>query len=483
VSGSRLREIAGSSAKVGLATLAGLVGWVVGGKILALELGAAGVGVFGLLRQLQQNLTTVATCNGATALVQGISTRTGDDRARYARTLGRIYLAGGIGVSLVMLLGAPWLGPWLVPDAQGVALLRWLSLAVLATTAQAYYTGLLTANRSIDALVRAQVLGPVAVLVLAWPMARLVRAGQPAGLVLMLIAPGAAIAAAAYLRARKAGLLPAPSRAPVDRSAVRSFFRMSGVYLLAGLVGTGTQYLQSRLVAGSLGLSEAGIYWVAWTLSMSYVSIILGSYGSYYMPALSALADPEERRALIRDYLHLALLVMPVLVVGVILFKPWIVRLMFSVELLPSLRVMRWMLVGDLFKGVSWVLAFPMLAFGELRLFVATEVAFNLASLGATWAWLAWGGGVEGLGVIFLVLYVAYLGAMAFYIWKVHGFRARGAEAVAFLAGLALVGVASVPTWSETRVTASSLLVAVPCLAVFAAWGVRWVGSRRERTS
>ncbi len=471
--------------KVGVATIAGLLGWVVGGKILAVELGAAGVGVFGLLRQLLQNLTVFATFNGTNALVQGLASRSGEAQARYAGVVARIYGAGGVLVALVLLLGAPWLGERLIPHPQGATLLRWLALAVLALNAQSYFVGLLNGHQAVDALVRSQVLGPLSVLLLAYPVARLVRGGEPAGLVMMLGVPGAVVGVAAMVRARHSGWFQ-PREHRFDRRDATAFFRMSAVMVASGLLSTGTQYVQNRLIAEYLGLDQAGMFWVAWTLSMTYVTVLLGSYGTYYMPALSALHDRPARHALIRDYLRLALLVMPLLVSLVILLKPWIVLLMFSPKLLPALSVMRWMLVGDFFKGIAWVLAFPMLAFNEMRWFFWTEALFNLALAGSAWGWLASGGGIEQLGALFLVMYGLYLILMCAYIGWVHGFRPRRGEAIGFVAGLGLVIAASALTWNDQSVRASSAIAWILLVAVFGAISKRFqwpfglgTGSRR----
>lgn len=465
--GSRFREIVASALKVGVATFASLLGWVVGGKILALQLGPAGVGIFGLLRQLLQNLILIATFNGTTALVQGLASRTGEQRARYRASVGRLFAIGGGSVALVLLAGSPWLGPLLVPDPHAATLVRWLALAVIVGTANAYYTGLLNAERAVNALVRSQLLGPVVVLVLAYPMAKLVQHGQPIGLVVMLMAPGAAVALGAMLRSRS--IAPAPARSGIERRDAAAFFGMSAVVLVCGLMSTASQYLLSRFVAARLGLEQAGMFWVAWTLSMSYVTLVLGSYGTYYMPALSALQDPTRRRALIRDYLRLALLFMPVLVSGVIAMKPLIIRVMFSTSMLPAVKTMRWMLIGDFLKGIAWVLAFPMIAFNEMRWFFWTELAFFLGLAGAGWAWLAGGGSVEGLGALFLFLYATYLVTMCFYVGSQHGFRFRPGEVARFGAGLALVLVSSSLTWDAVEVAPGRVaLVGLLCCAFLA---------------
>lgn len=86
-------EILIAALKVGTATLASLVVWMVASKMLTLQLGAAGVGIFGMLRQLLQYLGVVATINDQTAMVQGISQRSGDELKRFTNSVFRIQAA------------------------------------------------------------------------------------------------------------------------------------------------------------------------------------------------------------------------------------------------------------------------------------------------------------------------------------------------------------------------------------------------------
>jgi hypothetical protein len=145
---------------------------------------------------------------------------------------------------------------------------------------------------------------------------------------------------------------------------------------------------------------------------------------------------------------------MPVLVSLVIVVKPWVVLAMFSAKLLPALAVMRWMLIGDFFKGVSWVLAFPMLAYNEMRWFFWTEAVFNVALAIAAVGILVLVPRIEYLGAAFLGMYVCYLGAMRWYLRRKHGFRLETGDLWRFAGGLALVLGTSALTWSADRVSA-----------------------------
>ena len=447
------REALNAGFKVGLGSIASLFSSMIAGKVLAVFLGPAGVGLYGLLRQLLQNLALLGSFSGQAALVHGIASH--PERVKQGRfavsVLGVQVLLASL-VTFSLILSAPWLGPWLIPHADAAALLRWLSLAMLVMVAQAYATGLLNGHRLITELVIAQIMGAVGILIVLLPVIWLIRKGHPFGYVLMLGGPGVGVTWVSARAVRRRGLLPLMKGLIVHLEDAKQFFSMSAVMLTTGLVAAGAQFLQSWLIAKRMGLAEAGQFWTAWTLSMSYVSLVLGSLGTYYLPSLSRLTEPEARRSLIRVYLRLALLTMPLLVSVVIVFKPWMIRAMFSDSLLPALKVMRWMLIGDLFKGMSWVLSFPMLAFSDMRWFFWSEVGFSLGMLIAAYSWLALGGDIEGLGILFMVLYVCYLPTTMLYIHFKHGLRFQGSESLVFVLGLSLVILLSAFTWKDEGV-------------------------------
>jgi PST family polysaccharide transporter len=468
-----MRDILRSAAKVGIATVASLLGWMVAGKIISLQVGAVGVGLFGLLRQLLTNLTVISTFNGQTALVQGVACRPEGEQDRYAGTVLRIQALITGTLVLGLIFGAPVLASRLIPHSHAVPMLRWLAVGVLAMSAQAYFLSLLNGHRLVDALMKSQLPGPLAVLLMVLPTVWLVRGGRPAGFIIMLAVPAAVVALAAALACHRKGLLPRWKWEWPNVADSGYFFRISSVLFIAGLFTSSVQYFQNWMVAWHLGLEQSGQYWVAYSLSMSYVTLVLGSYGTYYLPSLSQVADPAERRALIRTYWRLALIAMPVIVSLVVVFKPWVVRLMFHATLLPSLKVMRWMLIGDLFKGLSWVLAIPMVAFGEMKWFFWSETLFALGTAGATWLWVGHGGGIEGLGFLFAAGYLLYLATMTMYIGLRHGFRWQIQEFWGFLGGIALVGGLSAVTWHDQTVRPLAMILGLTLIGGFLAFMIR----------
>ena len=467
-----MRDILLAALKVAVSTLANLLGWMLAVKIISFESGAAGVGLFGLLRQLLQYLVVVTTFAGTTAIIQGVASREGEAQRRYLGSVQTIMLLMVVGGAGILFLGAPYFATRLIPHPQAIQLLRWLALASICMSAQALYTSVLTGHRLLNQLVVSQLVGPVFAVVLVLPMLWLVRNGDSAGYVLMLGLPAAGVAMAAGWSAAKAACLPA-FRMSIQMEDAAYFFRMSTVLMATGIVTTGAQYFMNWMVAGRLGLEMAGFYWTAWTLSMAYVTLALGSFGNYYMPSLTRLSDPAERRALMRSYLLMVLVAMPALVSLAILFKPLVVRVLFSAALLPALQVMRWMLLGDLFKGVAWVLSFPMLAFQEMKWFFWSEVLFTLGMAGVGWLVIAFGGGIEGLGMSFLVLYFGYMVTMMVYAYTKHGFVMELNEAFHLAAGILLLCLISTLTWHQQTMTLGSTAIGLGLISLFLTYSIR----------
>lgn len=474
-----MRDILKAVSKVGFGTLAGLLASVVTGKVLALELGAAGVGLYGILRQLLQTLALLGTFNGQSVLVQGIGRLSEPtEQLRFSGSVLGLQLLMGALVASVLLIGAPWLGALLIPHEQATPLLRWLALAMLVLVLNLFVLGLLNGHRLVNQIVKFQVWGVGVTLLTILPSVWLIRRGYSVGFVLMLVGSAAFVTAAAAIALARRGLMPTLRSLTIRRVDAVQFMRMSSVLTVAGIIATGAQYGQSWMVAKWLGLAHAGQFWAAWTLSMSYLTLVLSALGTYYLPSLSRITDALERRELVRTYLKIVLLFVPVLVSVVVVLKPWVIRIMFSSEMLPALEVMRWMLIGDFFKAVSYVIAYPMLAFNNMKWFFWTDLLFSVGMATASFIWIASGGGIEGLGVIFMFAYVVFLGAAMCYIRIEHGFHFTGAEGWRFGVGLLLVLLVSLLTWNSQIVSMADLAGGVGIVAVYCALALRGTGWR-----
>jgi hypothetical protein len=126
-----------------------------------------------------------------------------------------------------------------------------------------------------------------------------------------------------------------------------------------------------------------------------------------------------------------------------------IVTILYSREFIPALDIIQWMLIGDYFKAIAWVLATPMLAFADLRVFFWTELFWNAGMVIGAWAALFLFHETWMVGAVFLILYVIY-GTFCYWYAKVrYGFRLPVREKWLWFSGFAIVVSVSIFMWGE----------------------------------
>jgi PST family polysaccharide transporter len=79
----------------------------------------------------------------------------------------------------------------------------------------------------------------------------------------------------------------------------------------------------------------------------------------------------------------------------------------YSHKFIPTIGILEWQLIGDIFKFSSWTMSFAILARCSSTIYFLTEVAGGLASILATGLAVHWFG-LNGLGIGFLAAYVIY---------------------------------------------------------------------------
>ncbi len=86
------------------------------------------------------------------------------------------------------------------------------------------------------------------------------------------------------------------------------------------------------------------------------------------------------------------------------------------------MELLQWQTVGNVFKLASWPLAFSLVAAGRSKLFLLTEVSFNIIFIAAVWLFLpSFGLLVTAIG--FVVGYIVYFALVTMLVRHVQEFR------------------------------------------------------------
>jgi O-antigen/teichoic acid export membrane protein len=449
-----MREILRAGIKTGSGTLAVIFFGVLSTKIMALVLGPAGMGLFSLLSSMQSMMVTLGSLGGQEALVQGLSSRDGRERDVYMVTTFWLVLLGAAATAGSLIVFAPSIALRMIGQdgPQIVSLVRWLALPVCLSIGYSFFNAVLNGFRSIGTMAVAQAAAAAVGLLLAYPVASWAQSGFPSAFVALMTARAAISGSIVLLIAWRAGWLAPLSdhlRSGLDPAAVRHFFSIAGTTLVAGLVHSSmTLAVRALVVKSPAGLAGAGIFDVAWTLSSTYVMLILSSFGTYYFPTLAGTKDPQARNTLIRQLMRLQVLLMVPLVVAVVALKPLMIQALYSDKFLESLHIIRWMLIGDYIKVASFVLTMPLLAYADMKAYFWTDASLNvgfwlLSILGVRYA------GVEGVGASFAVTYALFFVYLFLYVRRRYDLSFSPTLVRQWLLGIAFVCAASWTTWND----------------------------------
>jgi PST family polysaccharide transporter len=418
-----------------------------GSKIVAAMLGPAGTALVSTLQQTRDAAVTVATANGRTALVQGLSGGDPVFRREYLRTSILIFSIGIAIATCALVVAREGVTVWAGLSPTRSALVAWLALPVVLTSSFVFLSALANVFGEIGKLAWAQVFLSAVAVAGAWPLMQLVREGTPQALDAWFgISALASVASGWWMIAKHRATL----RTWIDGHgrwwnwrAARHFLSISGAMMTTGLLGSVVLLALRARIIHSEGLTGAGLFDAAWAISMRHVTLVLSSMQTYYLPLLASAHDREERSGQIARVLIVSTVVMAPLVVALELANPWVLTLLYSDSFRPAEGVLRWTLVGDYLKVTSWVLAMPMLAVADMKMFLATDLTAQIVLVGSALALSTMLKPSEGIAIAFVVCYAVNLAICYCYSRRRHAFRPTVALTILWLAGLLLVVAAA----------------------------------------
>ncbi len=365
-----------SSSIIGGAQIVTIVASLVKMKVVALLMGPVGVGLIGLYMNLVATAASISSLGIATTGVRQVVAasadggETGVGHARRVLFWGSVVLASLGGV--LFWLSSDWIARIVLSDQSRSDDVAWLSLGVVATVVTSSQGALLTGLRKVGDLARINLgtgvfgalFGVLAISI--WPAYGLV--------IMVVIAPTLSFAfGRLYITrlGRPAGPRPRFSEITQDWGAmarVGAAFMISSVIVLLG------QLAIRSLVQRELGADALGQFQAAWSISVTYLGFVLGAMTTDYFPRLTAaMRDRASAVKLINEQVEVALLLCAPVVLAMLAFSPWIIRLLYSSDFGPAVEVLRWQLLGDVLKVISWPLGFMQQARGAGKTFLATE--------------------------------------------------------------------------------------------------------------
>jgi PST family polysaccharide transporter len=414
-------------------------------KTAALLLGPLGIGEIGLFLNLVQFIATIGALGLGTSAVRQIAEAIGredlQDVAAARRALLWISIASAVVVAIAFTIFVEPIGHTMSLSAEQIAAAPWLSVAAGATILSGVPVALLIGYRRIahQALVQigGAVLGTVIGLICLFVWGRDGIIGYT------ISAPLTQLAFGLLFAFRLPRIEEAFDPLRIRRQAVAMV--SLGIPFTAGALSmTGGMLALRALISDRLGLSALGQFTAAWTLCVTYVSFVLQATGADYFPRLSsAISDVERTHRTITEQLEVTLLMSLPLIVAVQAMGPWLLQLLYSSAFVEAVTVVRWQVLGDLFKIAATPIAYVMLAsrrgktywLGETLaialLVILTEVMIDRVGLAST-------------GIAYVGMYIGYFAFALLVAWRLTGFILARSSVVTLIGATAIVLVTTV---------------------------------------
>lgn len=396
--------------------VAGILCAIIRTKLVALLIGPVGVGLFSLFNQAMETINTASGLGIRQSSVRDLSLAQEQGQesliARMVAAVRRWSLwLGLLGATLTLML-APQLSQWTFGNDSQVWGFIVLSIAILLVTLTNGEYAILQGMAQLKRLAHVTILGAVFGLVVSIPLFYYLRENS---ILPSIIAYASGNALFAYLF-RHRNYASTKSNMSDSWQLGKGFVKL-GIYMTIGnFVTILAGYAFNAWLNMNESTHEVGLYQAGYTLVYKYTGLILTALGMEYYPRLSKVIHSKIRlQAYVSQEINIVMMLMAPVAALFMIFRELIVWLLYTSDFYAITTFASWIMVGTIFRALSWCIAFVILAKGDGKIYLITESLSAVVELviNITFYQL-WG--LNGLGFSFVVWYIVYTAI----VWVVY---------------------------------------------------------------
>jgi antigen flippase len=417
-------QILKSSALVGGSSVVNVAIRIVRGKAMAVLLGPAGFGLFGLYGSVSNLAQNVAGMGVNSSGVRQIAEAVGSgDATRIAQTAAVLrrtaILLGLLGAGLLVVFSRQISTLTFGNDRHSAAVCL-LAVAVFFQLVAGGQGALIQGMRRIADLAKMDVLGALFGTLISIPIVYFLR---QKGVVPAIVGVGAMTIFTSWWYSRKLSTeSPSITLSELGREAA-ALLKLGFAFMSSGLVMVGVGYAVRIIVLHKDGFAATGFYQSAWTLGGLYVGFILQAMGADFYPRLTAsINDHKVSNRLVNEQARVGLLLAGPGVIATLTFAPLVITLLFSAKFGAAVEILRWICLGATLQVITWPMGFIIVAKGRAALLVICEVAWGIVHIGLAWVCVG-SFGVKGAGIAFFGSYIFHIALIYPVARRLSGFR------------------------------------------------------------
>ncbi len=437
-----LDRIFKTSAMTGAMSIVTMVAALLRGKVMAMCLGPAGVGLSGILNQVVALESQVLALGLPTVVVKSVAGAGVEARPQVESVIARLALALGVfGLGLGLVL-SPLVAVATFQSFEHLPLVIAASLAVPAAILTSIWCAVIQGRGEVGFLARSQAAFAVVGALVAMP---LIWYGGLTGLGVSVVL--AALIPVAGLWSRRPRYLTAAS----DDKGIRDSLVRAGLSIIAAIaIAQVAAYATRLVVVNQLGVFEAGLYQAALAVSGGLPGFVFSAMALDYYPRISAARDGEEIARATNMQVQASMVIATPLFVGMIVFGGPLLDFYYTEEFLGATELMAWMTASVACRIISWPAGYWLVAKATPREYLLIEGPAALLAPLVTIALLP-SAGLAGAGIAMVLSALAYALVIITFMRRRGGlgytaatwwWAALGALQVALAFGVARNGVA-----------------------------------------
>ena len=392
---------------------------IIKNKFLAIFVGPAGIGSFGILSDFVATVSSIGSFGIATSGVQAIakaSTESNDQVKKTYNTLRYIYTI----ISLTIVVGiyflAPYISKLLVKNESFTWFIRIASLTIVFKLRSFIQGNLITGLQRVGLLAKGTAMQGFIAMVVGIGLAYFLGIQAVPYLVLSL---GMGSWVVTFIQSRKilSELPNTKKRLPLKQMLPVFLIGISTTW--SGLLENIVSITSKGSIARNFGQDFVGYYQVAIGFTYTYISFITQSITSDYYPRLVAIVSKgsDEVAKFVNQQIAISMSLVTPLLFIMLTFSKLFLTLLFSSKFLPANSLINYTVAGTFILVVAWPIGYVFLAHRATKIYIVSELIGNstllFLNLGAIWM-----ANFPLLGLAYVLHFVIYLGVIIYIFYR-----------------------------------------------------------------
>jgi len=378
-------------------------------KLTAVYLGAEGMGLLGQFMSLVAILFLMAGGGVVNGVIKYVAEYRSEPRKllHFLLSAKTYSLSFGIVVFIVCAVFSIEISTYVFKDDSLYWVIIFLGFAQFGFAFTNLVTG--TANGLTDTKTYAliQITGNLLALPLMWI---LIKNYEVAGASLAVILMFVANTVPSYFFYKKSKF----NNKILGIKIARGDFKKLSTYSLMALAGAISFPLVELIVRTSIienvGYDAAGLWQASIKLSSAYMGFFIVFLSVYFMPLISAQTIKAKIGLTVIKYIKVVALLFSVGAMVFYFTRESLIPLLLSDEFLPLASVIKYQLLGDFFRVLSFVIGFVIIAKAGLTIYLISEITQGLIFCLLSLYFLEIGMGLEGVLIAHLVMNITFFG-------------------------------------------------------------------------